>query len=179
MRNFTLFTAVLICGFVFGWLAAIDALGFFGLKAVAGAPNWREWALNSDDRTQVYALGHFLSEGQLPPPKSARYFVRGVDEDGYALRGDCDYMIKGPAIAARWWTLRVSADGKSDTQSTLSAGETILNQDGTLLATISRHPSPGNWIIPPQSGTLSVEYVISEPAFNEAVELPLITKSGC
>ena len=179
MRNFTLFTAILIGGFVIGWLTAINGLAGLGLKAVVGSPYWSEWALKGDDRWQVYALGHFLSDGQLPPPKSARFFVRSADEDGNTLRGDCVYVIKGPAIAARWWTLRVSADGKSDAQSTLSAGETVLNQDGTLIVTISRHPSPGNWIVPPDSSAVNVDYVISEPAFNEAVELPLITKSGC
>ena len=174
------FSAIaLLAGVVLGVISAINALGSVGLKPVAPTSKWSEWQLNGASTTLVYALGHFLGDGQLPPPKSARYFVRNTDEDGNRLRADCIYVVEGKITPARWWTMSAAAAGTEAPKSELSAGEAILSQDNTLKLTISARPAPGNWIVPADSGGLALRFIVNEPVLGQDISLPTITKSGC
>ena len=94
MGRISFSATALLAGVVLGVVSAINALGSVGLKPVAPTSKWSEWQLNGASTTLVYALGHFLGDGQLPPPKSARYFVRNTDEDGNSLRADCIYVVE-------------------------------------------------------------------------------------
>jgi hypothetical protein len=171
------FSAVaLLAGVLLGVLTAMNALGSVGLKPVSPTSKWSEWQLNGASTTLVYSLGHFLGDGQLPPPKSARYFVRSTDEDGNSLRVDCVYVVEGKITPARWWTMTA---GTAALRSELSAGEAILSQDNTLKVTISARPAPGNWIVPADNGSLSLHFIVNEPVLGQDISLPTITKSGC
>jgi hypothetical protein len=111
----------------------------------------------------------------LLPPKSVLYFVRNVDDDGNSLRSDCIVTVEGPAIPARWWALS-SGDQRG---AVLSAGEAVLDSKGQLKATISRHPSPGNWIVPPDSSSYTLSYILSEPSKAAEIDLPHVKRIGC
>jgi hypothetical protein len=174
------FSAVaLIAGVLLGVISAMNALGSVGLKPVAPTSKWSEWQLSGASTTLVYSLGHFLGDGQLPPPKSARYFVRSLDEDGNSLRVDCVYVVEGKLTPARWWTMSVAPSGTASPKSELSAGEAALSQDNTLKVTISARPAPGNWIVPAAGGSLALHFIVNEPVLGQDVSLPAITKSGC
>lgn len=179
MSRVSFSAVVLLAGVLLGVISEINALGSVGLKPVTPASKWNEWQLNSANTTLVYSLGHFLSDGQLPPPKSVRYFVRSLDEDGNSLRVDCVYVVEGKVTPARWWTMSVAPAGTAAPRSELSAGEAVLSQDKNLKMTISAHPAPGNWIVPADNGSLSLRFIVNEPVLGEDIILPTITKSGC
>ena len=179
MGRTTISGGALLVGLVLGILSAINALGAVGLKPVAEYPRWSEWRLGEKDRFLIYSLGHFLIEGQLPPPKSAQYFVRNLDEDGNSLRADCVYVVEGKVTPARWWTISIAPSGVASPHSELSAGEALVNQDGTLKVSISARPMPGNWIVPADGSALSLRYIVNEAVPGEAIELPTVTKSSC
>lgn len=179
MRRTTISGVALLIGLVLGIVSAINALGSAGLKPVAASPRWSEWRLGEKDNLLIYSLGHFLGNGQLPPPKSAQYFVRSVDEDGNGLRADCVYIVEGKVTSARWWTLSIAPSGVMAAHSELSAGEAVVNQDGDLKISISARPMPGNWIAPADSNALMLRYVINEAMLGEATVLPTVTKRGC
>ncbi len=178
MRVFSSSAFAILGGLGLGVLTAIYALSTLGLKPVADSQGWREWRLGENDRMLPYSLGHFLGSGQVPPPKAARYYVRERDDDGNVLSGDCVFEISGPSIPARWWSLSV---GQKEA-SVLSAGQAMLDDAGNLKAVVSRHPLPGNWLTPPDSGSFTLTYIVVEPLKQKSdasLVLPHVKKAGC
>ncbi len=169
----------LLAGVLLGVISAMNALSSVGLKPVTTTSKWSEWQLSGGNATLIYSLGHFLGDGQLPPPKSARYFVRSTDEDGNSLRVDCVYVVEGKVTPARWWTMSVAPAGTLAPRSELSAGEAVLSQDSNLKVTISARPASGNWIVPAERGGLSLHFIVNEAVLGQDISLPTITKSGC
>ncbi len=170
--------AAIFSGLLVGILSAINALGSYGLLPVIGQPSWAEWQLSGGDTKLIYSLGHFLSEGQLPPPKLARSFVRNVDNDGNRLSDGCVYLVEGKVTPARWWTLSAGQSNGLSARSELSAGEAIVDKDGTLRVFVSQHPMPGNWI-QPNSGSFTLHYIINEAPNGATIQLPNVSKKGC
>ncbi|MDE2444894.1 MAG: DUF1214 domain-containing protein [Alphaproteobacteria bacterium] len=172
-------TLALFVGAVLGIITALHGLGNFGLKPVPGASRWAQWQVGGNDTFQIYALGHFLSEGQLPPPKSSASYLRSVDDEGNSLRADCIYFVDGTLPPSRWWSMTV-ADGRgSEPRSELTAGEAITSQSGELRVTISARPMPGNWIMPPNSSNLTLSFVVNEAVPGYDIALPAIKKASC
>ena len=178
MGRATYLIAAIFAGLLLGILSAVNALGSYGLLPVAAHPGWAEWQLASSDTKLVYTLGHFLSGGQLPPPKLAHSFVRTTDDGGNSLRSDCVYLVEGKITPARWWTMSVSQAGGLSAHSVLTAGEAIVDQDDSLKVTISTRPMPGNWL-EPDGSNISLVYVVNEAQNGQIVELPSVTKKGC
>jgi hypothetical protein len=182
MRKLIITFSILLGGAVIGLFSAISALGGMGLRQVQNGNGWQEWRLGENERLLPYALGHFQSVGQVPPPKSSRFFVRSADENGNALYGDCVYVFSGQTIPARWWTISAINGSSQDASAVLTAGQAVTDADGQLIVNISRHPEPGNWIAPPDSGTFALRFVLSEPelpADGSALPLPILKKKGC
>ena len=179
MRYFTLSSALIVAGFMLGIGSAIHGLDAWGLKAVTDAPSWQEWRLNQSDKMQIYALGHFLGQGQLPPSRSSRYFSRRVDDEGNLLRSGCSYVLKSTPILARWWSIDVGTSDVQIAPSEISAGQALLAFDGSFNITIARGPHPGNWLVPPDSSAIIVNLSLSEPEIGKAFILPSISKAGC
>ena len=177
-RSLVLSATVLI-GILLGIITAINAFGSVGLKAVSGSPHWSEWRLEQSDSMLIYALGHFLSAGQLPPPKSARFFERNVDDEGNGLRADCAYVLQVKLTPSRWWTLSVANAGVLSPHTEITAGEAFIGSDGILKVTISARPSPGNWIVPSVDGSMNLHFIVNEPTASEVLMLPTVTKNGC
>lgn len=179
MRILNSSIAYIVAGLALGLTSAIYGLDTFGLKPVAGAKGWQEWRLTASDRFAPYAVGHFLSEGRVPTPISAKFFMIDVDGDGNSLRADCAYTLEGTPVPSRWWSISIANNGSNGDGATLSAGKAVLESDGKLLATVSREPMPGNWLKLADSGAFQIVYAVSEPAANAQVELPLVKRSGC
>jgi hypothetical protein len=182
MRKLVITFSILLGGVVIGLFSAFSALGSMGLKQVQNGNGWQEWRLGENERLLPYALGHFQAAGQVPPPKSSRFFVRSADENGSALYGDCVYVFSGQNIPARWWTISASNGSNPNVNAVLTAGQAVADADGQLIINISRHPEPGNWIAPPDSGAFVLNFVLSEPALptdGSALPLPTLKKTGC
>lgn len=178
MRGFGFSLFYVMGGIFAGIFTAMQALGGAGLQPVAGGAGWQEWRLGENDRLLPYALGHFLSAGQVPPQKASRYFVRDRDDDGNVLSSDCVFKIEGPAIPARWWSLSVGQNPNA----ILPAGQAILDSNNNLTAWVARHPQPGNWLTPPDTRSYTITYVVSQPAKQKAgtpLALPHVKKTGC
>lgn len=179
MRIFNSSTIFVALGVALGLGSAMQSLDSWGMQPVTDNAGWKEWRLSVSDRLQPYAIGHFLASGSVPTPISTYYFVREVDDDGNALRGDCVFVIQGPAISARWWSLSIQSTQEAAHQSILSAGKTILDGNKQLRATIALHPVPGNWLQPTGTGTFILRYVVSEVEKGEILNLPRVKKGSC
>jgi hypothetical protein len=178
MGRATYLIAAIFGGLLIGILSAVSALGSFGLQPVTDKSAWAEWQLASGDTKLTYTLGHFLSGGQLPPPKLAHSFVRTTDDSGARLRSDCVYLVEGKITPARWWTMSVNNAGSLSTHSVLTAGEAIVGEEDDLKVTISSRPMPGNWL-EPDSSSVSLIYIINEAPNGQDLQLPSVIKKGC
>jgi hypothetical protein len=179
MGRTTISTAALLVGVILGIVTALHGLGTYGLKPVANAPRWFQWQVSGNDQTMIYALGHFLGDGQLPPPKSAASYLRSVDDEGNGLRADCTYVIEGKVTPSRWWSMSVAEAGEAAPQSELTAGEAVVSQQGDIRVAVSARPMPGNWIVPASSSGFTLHYVVYEAVPNAEMMLPAIKKTGC
>ncbi len=175
-------TAMLVAGAVAGYVTALQALGHAGTGPAPGNANWTQGIVNPKDAYAVYALGHFRNDGLLPPPHATLYFTRLADDEGNGLRGNCSYEVSGPAPQARWWFVSAGAPAAPATAVAFTAGNAVLAGDDTLKLSISRRPSPGNWLAAPDVGAMQVTLVMNElyiQSKNYKLVLPALKRLAC
>jgi hypothetical protein len=168
-------------GVALGLGSAVYGLNSIGLSNAASPKDWQEWDLAEDSTTLPYALGHFLTAGQVPPSRASRQFIRSVDDQGSALSGACVATLQGALPQARWWTLAAAANNGAigDEQGVLSAGEAVLEANGQLRAQVSATPVSGNWITPPARGAFVLVLTLHDSAPITPAQLPTLTQGGC
>ncbi len=143
------------------------------------AANWHRVAIVSDTGSAFYAAGNFLRKGQLPPPRSARFYTRNMDDEGHSLRGGCVVAIEGKLPDVRWWSIKVEAAGAT---SSIDAGGAIREADGTLLVSIASAPVPGNWLKAPDDGAYDLDLVFFDPVLPSRTAppaLPTVKRLWC
>jgi hypothetical protein len=154
-------SAFLVLGAVAGYISAQQSLSRYGLKPVADEPHWQQAVVNPKDPYMVYAIGHFIVDGFLPPPTSAQIYTRKTDDDGNSLRQECSYTLVGLAPQSRWWTVKVGNAAQS--MNMLSARDAILSGTDQLQIGISRRQTPSNWLPMPQTNPIELSLVMNEP----------------
>ncbi|MFO1034266.1 MAG: DUF1214 domain-containing protein [Hyphomicrobiales bacterium] len=162
-----------------GWISAVSMIENHGLAAVPGEHQWNERRSAADDPAAPYVLGYFANQGEVPPPITARHFVRGTDESGNRLRGECSYVLQGKIPPARRWSIALMTG--SGAAATISASEVIYEADGTLRLSFAPYPVPGNRLRSP-AGPYSIALTLQDPlpqATDPAVPLPTLTRGGC
>jgi len=180
--RFSIGAAFLVAGIAGGYITAMQALSHAGTSPAADGSNWLQETVNPKDPYNIYAIGHFKSEGTLSPPRGAQLYSRLSDDDGKALRGDCSYRLSGPAIPARWWAVNAVAVGGAEQVASSSAADTLITGDGRLDISLSRRAAPGNWLVIPNATNLKVTLTIYEATDKDkkgAVSLPTLSKVSC
>ena len=113
---------------------------------------WATWVSEGNPVADPYTKAHLARSGRLPLTSTiARYFVAHSDSEGRALTSDCDYLIEGAAIDARWWSLAVYDDHGSliDNPSkrfSFNSDEAIRRSDGTYRINLAKNARPENWL---------------------------------
>ena len=174
--------AIILAGAVFGYITALQALGHAGTGPAPGNRDWTQGIVNDKDAYTVYALAHFRNDGFLPPPRSSFYFTRFKDDAGDNLRGNCTYELSGNEPQARWWSVSAGAVGAPTSANAFTAGDAVLQSDGTFVLALSHKPVPGNWLVTPDVGTMQVSIVLNEPntqAKGFKLALPRLKRLGC
>ena len=122
-----------------------------GVEKVIAGP-WRAVIEIGTTKANPYARAILARTGAIPTLATESIVFRTLtDSRGEALRGACDYRLRGDRIDARWWTLTVTDD-----QGRLPAGDPALHamtnvgvvrdQDGQFEITLSPMARPGNWL---------------------------------
>lgn len=174
--------AFLVAGAAAGFVTGLQALSGAGTTPASDGSSWVQEVVNPKDPYALYAVGHFRSEGQLPPPRSSQLYSRLTDDDGSTLRGDCTYNIAGAALPARWWTISVGPVASPSQMVSANAADTILTGDDKLEMTLSRRASSGNWLALPEGANLKLMLTLQEAYDKEkraTVILPAVTKVSC
>jgi|JI10StandDraft_1071094.scaffolds.fasta_scaffold23119_8 hypothetical protein len=178
MRGFLHMMFAILAGVAAGWISAVSLIENYGFEAVAGQPQWHERRNASDHPAAPYAFGYFINQGQVPPPLTSRHFVRSTDDDGAQLRSDCIYQVAGKMPPARRWSMAILLG--EGTVSTLGAGETVFEPDGSVRVELSSQPVPGNRLTLPGSGAPLLSLTIHDPAESDApLSLPGVAKVRC
>jgi hypothetical protein len=119
----------------------------------------------------------------------ALYYNAFTDEDGEPLRAECDYIIEGGDLPARWWS--ITAYGKDhflipNSLNLYSYNMKNLQRDaqGRFKIHLSQTPKDQNWLPSAKEGTVSIilRAYNPAPALRENMGnagLPKIAKAGC
>jgi hypothetical protein len=179
MYKYFITPLLLIAGLSFGLLSARYMMENASVAAPVADGKWMEIKTNSNDLKSIYLTGHFLRRGQVPPLKGSRFFVRTLDDEGNSLRGDCVVTLEGQVPDARWWF--VSAESPSK-RTALDAGEAVREATGDYTISIAGSPVPGNWLLPPTSGTYTLSLVLLDVPPETAADvltLPAVKRLWC
>jgi hypothetical protein len=181
--RFAIAAGSLMAGVILGIGSAYYAFSAAGVAEVPGQAGWQQRNLVAQSSALPYALGHYLAEGQLPPPQSVLDLTRGTSSDGAVLRGDCMVTLDGEIPSARWWTLAaINKDGlATGPRAVLSASSAVLESDGRIVVHVSTEPQSGNWIAPASGGTYALALTLHDPVLPLPVDVPFptVTKDGC
>jgi hypothetical protein len=113
---------------------------------------WDSWVSEGNPNADPYTRAHVARSGRLPLTSTvARYFVAHTDGAGRTLTSDCEYLIQGFPINARWWSLAVYDQyggliENSSARYSFNSDEMLRHADGTFRVTLSRHARPENWL---------------------------------
>jgi hypothetical protein len=180
MRGFLHMLFAIVAGVAVGWITAVSLIEHYGFEASVASPQWKERRNATEHPAAPYAFGYFINQGQVPPPLSARHYVRDTDSEGNALRGDCIYVLEGHIPKARRWSMAIlTSDG---VLSTLGAGEAVSEQDGTMRVWLAPYPVPGNRLVMPGSGAPRLTLTIHDPAPQQGAKvapLPELRRERC
>jgi hypothetical protein len=178
MRGFLHMLFAIFAGVATGWLSAVGLIENYGYDAVASSPQWRERRSATDHPAAPYAFGYFINQGQVPPPLTARHFVRTTDDAAGNLRAECIYELSGKLPPARRWSMAVS-DGEN-VVSTLGAGEAVYEIDGSIRVFLAAQPIPGNRLTMKSSSVPLLSFTIHDPRDADAqLALPSLKRVRC
>jgi hypothetical protein len=113
---------------------------------------WDGWVSEGNPSADPYTRAHVARSGRLPLTSTvARYFVAHTDSAGRSLASDCEYLIQGFPLNARWWSLAVYDEygGLIDNSSqrySFNSEEMLRHSDGTFRVNLSRRARPENWL---------------------------------
>jgi hypothetical protein len=113
---------------------------------------WDGWVSEGNPSADPYTRAHVARSGRLPLTSTvARYFVAHTDSAGRSLASDCEYVIQGFPLNARWWSLAVYDEygGLIDNSSqrySFNSEEMLRHSDGTFRVNLSRRARPENWL---------------------------------
>jgi hypothetical protein len=168
---------MLALGLVLGTLSAQHMMETASGATPIAKTGWNEIRIAKDRWQSIYLVGHFLRRGQVPPPKGTRFFVRSFDDDGNSLRGDCLVTVEGKIPESRWWFVS-AASGSA--RATLDAAQAIRETTGDTNISLSVSPVPGNWLVPPASGSYELQLVLlGVDDTTEAPALPRVKRLWC
>ena len=113
---------------------------------------WDGWISEGNPSADPYTRAHVARSGRLPLTSTvARYFVAHTDNAGRTLISDCEYVIQGFPLNARWWSLAVYDEygGLIDNLAgrySFNSEEMLRHADGTFRVDLSRNARPENWL---------------------------------
>jgi hypothetical protein len=154
---------------------------------------WRTSLTTGSASAGLYTRARVAVGGLLAlAPSETIYFTAASDADGEPLRADCDYLLEGGELPARWWS--ITAYGADHFLIPNAAGRYSISKttvargaDGRWRARVSTQPGDGNWIPsgdPGARGAISLTARLYNPQANVARDpasaaLPSLARDGC
>ena len=181
---------MVLVSFVIGVGSALWFIDSFSKAQTIKVGAWTSNPLVGSVQANMYLRAYIARIGLFALGKTeALYYTAFTDEQGEPLRPECDYIIEGGDLAARWWS--ITAYDKDhflipNALNRYSYNMKNLRRDeqGRYKIHLSRIPKDLNWLPAGKEGTMSLTLRAYNPApaLGEnmgKVELPKITKVDC
>jgi hypothetical protein len=181
---------ILLIAFLIGVGSAVWVIKSFSATEAIKAGAWTTNPLIGSVQADMYLRAYVARTGLFALGKTeALYYNAFTDEDGDPLRADCDYIIEGGDLPARWWSITAYDKDHFLVPNVLNrysynAKNVGRNEQGRYKIQLSPTPKVQNWLPAPRQGNMSLTLRAYNPgrALAEnmgSVELPRITKAGC
>jgi len=168
------------------WLALDSDFEFD--SAVVG--NWIAFPVRGTPAADPYSKARFSREADLALGRAEGIaFIARRDSTGEPLLIECTYRLEGELPPARFWTLRaegsagdlVFAEGRAPA---LHSDALLRQSNNQAVATVSRHPAPGNWLAIEGTGPFTLILTLYDTAMASSariveVQLPPLLKEAC
>jgi hypothetical protein len=182
--------AILLVALLIGVGSAVWAIESFTKAHALKVGAWTGNPLVGSVQADMYLRAAIARIGLFALSRTeAIYYTAFTDDNGEPLRPECDYILEGGDLPARWWSITAydkdhflipnDLDRYSYNMKNLRRDE-----QGRFKIHLSRTPKEGNWLPAPKGGTLSITLRAYNPApaLREnmgSAELPKITKVEC
>jgi hypothetical protein len=169
------------------WLAMDSDFGFGSIRI----GEWIADPVRGTPGADPYSRARFSREADLALGQAeGLVFSSRRDSSGEPLIARCRYQVEGGLPPARFWTLHA----RDDTGQVLQVDGTrppglhslamLREPDNTVATTVSRHPSPGNWLAVTGDGPFTLVLTLYDTAIASSariadVDLPRITRAEC
>ena len=172
-----------------GGSAVLFAERIFESQTVRNGP-WRTSLLAGSTSADVYTRAAVAQSGLLAlNPSEAVYFVATRDNDGKPLKGNCNYVLKGGALPARWWSITAYGsdyflmDNKKHRYS-FTDRELLKDAKDRFVLSVSALRKPEPWLPVRDRGSFSLLLRLYNPDRGiatrpETADLPSIDQEGC
>jgi len=118
--------------------------------------------------------------------QEAIYFRATTDTDGNPLQAACTYLIHGPDLPARWWSITLYGPDhylipNPENRFSYASPNVAHDPDGTFTIHLSPTKQPGNWLDTAQGNHLVLLTRLYQPkaADPSRIPLPTITRQTC
>ncbi len=154
---------------------------------------WQSWSAEGNPEADPYTRAHLAREGRLSVTSTAaRYFLARNDSEGRVLSSACEYLVEGPPIEAKWWSIALFNENGHLLENEaerygFNSAEIVRRTDGSHGVTIAREARSENWL--PAGDTkrrrLTIWLSIYMPAttvgagFVAEQQLPAIRRIAC
>jgi hypothetical protein len=130
------------------WYALTQNLSFGALELGA----WKGFPRNGTVAIDPYARASIARNGELPVGSGDGVaFTTAADDDGRALDGRCDVVVRGTTPPARYFTLTLYTPSGELVANSLgrhgfTSEELVRDASGEFDITVSPRARPGNWL---------------------------------
>jgi hypothetical protein len=130
------------------WYALTQNLSFGALELGA----WKGFPRNGTVAIDPYARAAIARNGELPVGSGDGVaFTTAADDDGRALDGRCDVVVRGTTPPARYFTLTLYRPSGELVANSLgrhgfTSQELVRDGSGEFEITVSSRARPGNWL---------------------------------
>jgi hypothetical protein len=144
----------MVAGGLIGIASAVASVDYFGSAPVSDGSAWQSFDVSAESPTAFYSNAHYLLGGRFPPaPGQQQEMTAGRDSEGNLLSSACSYLVSGDSWEHSWWSIATASETgvKPRVETMMTSDSVVFNADSSLWLTVSRGPSPGNWIRPPDT----------------------------
>jgi hypothetical protein len=181
---------IVLVALAIGVGSAVWVIKSFSATAAIKAGAWTTNPLIGSVQADMYLRAYVARTGLFALSKTeALYYSAFTDEDGEPLRAECDYIIEGGDLPARWWSITAYDKDHFLVPNVLNrysynAKNVGRNEQGRYKIHLSPTPKVQNWLPAPRQGSMSLTLRAYNPAPALAenmgsAELPRIMKVRC
>lgn len=191
MRFLTSIICVVVCGVALGsaltWVSVQDTLGFGALRV----GQWTAWPDAGSANVDPYTDARIAVDGKVPLGGAEGVLFTAIeDEDGEALRRQCDYRISGRMPPSRYWTLTAQDSAGSDITDRLGNVKPVISEyglwnDGRIDITVGAvRRGGGSWLASSGRGAMQLSLHLYDAQVTGTgtvgeIRIPTIERLGC